>query len=98
NLQEMLTVKSDDVAGRVKTYESIVKGEDVFQPGVPESFRVLQKELQSLGLAVELLNEEVEEEPEPEQELEQETDVALGDVESETPELGEGEESQEGEK
>ena len=57
-LQEMLTVKSDDVAGRVKTYESIVKGEDVFQPGVPESFRVLQKELQSLGLSVELLNEE----------------------------------------
>ena len=60
-LQEMLTVKSDDVAGRVKTYESIVKGEDVFQPGVPESFRVLQKELQSLGLSVELLNEEAEE-------------------------------------
>ena len=57
-LQEMLTVKSDDVAGRVKTYESIVKGEDVFQPGVPESFRVLQKELQSLGLSVELLSEE----------------------------------------
>ena len=57
-LQEMLTVKSDDVAGRVKTYESIVKGEDVFQPGVPESFKVLQKELQSLGLHVELLNEE----------------------------------------
>ena len=59
-LQEMLTVKSDDVAGRVKTYESIVKGEDVFQPGVPESFRVLQKELQSLGLSVELLSEESE--------------------------------------
>ena len=59
-LQEMLTVKSDDVAGRVKTYESIVKGEDVFQPGVPESFRVLQKELQSLGLSVELLSEETE--------------------------------------
>ena len=59
-LQEMLTVKSDDVAGRVKAYESIVKGEDVFQPGVPESFRVLQKELQSLGLSVELLSEETE--------------------------------------
>ena len=58
NLQEVLTVKSDDVAGRVKTYESIVKGEDVVQPGVPESFNVLLKELQSLGLAVELLNEE----------------------------------------
>ena len=60
NLQEMLTVKSDDVVGRVKTYEAIVKGEDVSQPGVPESFHVLLKELQSLGLAVELLNEEEE--------------------------------------
>ncbi|MDP3062130.1 MAG: DNA-directed RNA polymerase subunit beta, partial [Chloroflexota bacterium] len=58
NLQEMLTVKADDVSGRVKTYESIVKGEDVVQPGLPESFNVLLKELQSLGLAVELLNEE----------------------------------------
>ena len=57
NLQEMLTVKSDDVVGRVKTYEAIVKGEDVCQPGVPESFHVLLKELQSLGLSVELLNE-----------------------------------------
>src|SRR5207249_4392726 len=59
-LQEILTVKSDDVAGRVKTYEAIVKGEDVFQPGVPESFKVLVKELQSLGLAVEVLSEEEE--------------------------------------
>ena len=58
NLQEMLTVKSDDVVGRVKTYEAIVKGEDVVQPGVPESFHVLVKELQSLGLAVELLYDE----------------------------------------
>jgi DNA-directed RNA polymerase subunit beta len=58
NLQEMLTVKSDDVVGRVKTYESIVKGEDVIQPGIPESFHVLLKELQSLGLSVELLHEE----------------------------------------
>ena len=64
NLQEVLTVKSDDVAGRVKTYEAIVKGDDVVQPGVPESFNVLLKELQSLGLAVELLNEE-ERMPEP---------------------------------
>ena len=55
NLQEMLTVKSDDVVGRVKTYEAIVKGEDVIQPGVPESFHVLIKELQSLGLSVDLL-------------------------------------------
>ena len=58
NLQEVLTVKSDDVAGRVKTYEAVVKGEPIGQPGVPESFNVLLKELQSLGLAVELLNED----------------------------------------
>ena len=49
-LQEMLTIKSDDVTGRVKTYEAIVKGEDILPPGVPESFKVLVKELQSLGL------------------------------------------------
>jgi DNA-directed RNA polymerase subunit beta len=59
-LQELLTVKSDDVAGRAKAYESLVKGEDIFQPGVPESFKVLFMELRSLGLAVELLNEEEE--------------------------------------
>ncbi len=57
-LQEMLTVKSDDVIGRVKAYESIVKGEAIDKPGVPESFRVLVKELQSLGLAVEVIDEE----------------------------------------
>ena len=55
-LQEMLTVKSDDVTGRVKTYEAIVKGEEILEPGVPESFRVLVKELQSLGLSVEVFN------------------------------------------
>jgi len=55
-LQEMLTVKSDDVVGRVKTYESIVKGENVPEPGVPEGFKVLIKELQSLGLDVRLLS------------------------------------------
>ena len=60
NLQEMLTVKSDDTVGRVKTYEAIVKGEDVIQPGIPESFHVLMKELQSLGLSVELMYEEPE--------------------------------------
>ena len=54
-LQEMLTVKSDDVLGRVKTYESIVKGEPIEEPGIPTSFRVLVKELQSLGLAVEAI-------------------------------------------
>ena len=58
NLQEVLTIKSDDVTGRAKTYEAIVKGEDIMPPGVPESFKVLVKELQSLGLAVEVINEE----------------------------------------
>ncbi|OWZ84498.1 DNA-directed RNA polymerase subunit beta [Natranaerobius trueperi] len=58
SLQELLTVKSDDVSGRVKTYESIVKGENVPEPGIPESFKVLIKELQSLGMDVRVLNEE----------------------------------------
>jgi DNA-directed RNA polymerase subunit beta len=57
-LQEILTIKSDDVTGRAKTYEAIVKNEDILQPGVPESFKVLVKELQSLGLAIEVINEE----------------------------------------
>jgi len=60
-LQEILTVKSDDVVGRVKTYEAIVKGENVPEPGVPESFKVLIKELQSLGLDVKILSENEEE-------------------------------------
>ena len=57
HLQEMLTVKSDDVQGRVNTYEAIVKGEPIEEPSIPASFRVLVKELQSLGLAVEAINE-----------------------------------------
>jgi len=57
NLQEMLTIKSDDVTGRAKAYEAIIKGDDILQPGVPESFKVLVKELQSLGLALEVINE-----------------------------------------
>jgi DNA-directed RNA polymerase subunit beta len=77
-LQELLTVKSDDIVGRVKTYEAIVKGENVPEPGVPESFKVLIKELQSLGLDVKVLNEldeeielrEIDDEPmEPRREL-----------------------------
>lgn len=56
-LQEILTYKSDDTVGRVKTYESIVKGENITKPGVPESFRVLMKELQSLGLDVKIMDE-----------------------------------------
>ena len=59
SLQEMLTVKSDDVAGRTKVYESIVKGEDNFEAGIPESFNVLVKEIRSLGLNIELLDDEV---------------------------------------
>jgi len=60
-LQELLTVKSDDVVGRVKTYEAIVKGENIPEPGVPESFKVLIKELQSLALDVKMLSENDEE-------------------------------------
>ena len=60
-LQELLTVKSDDIVGRVKTYESIVKGDNVPEPGVPESFKVLIKELQSLGMDVKMLSSDEEE-------------------------------------
>ena len=59
-LQEMLTVKSDDVVGRLKTYEAIVKGESIPKPGIPESFRVLTKELQSLALDLKMYKEEEE--------------------------------------
>ncbi len=55
-LQEMLTVKSDDVAGRTKVYEAIVRGDDTFEAGIPESFNVLVKEMRSLGLNVELVS------------------------------------------
>ena len=80
NLQEMLTVKSDDVVGRVKTYEAIVKGEDIVQPGIPESFHVLLKELQSLGLSIELLYEEPEKMVlgEPDTEAPDELEATLG--------------------
>ena len=60
-LQEILTVKSDDVIGRVKTYEAIIKGDNIPEPGIPESFKVLLKELQSLGLDVKVLDENREE-------------------------------------
>ena len=91
NLQEVLTIKSDDVTGRARTYEAIVKNEPILQPGVPESFKVLVKELQSLGLAVEVINEEdkaalVEEgEEAPKLEIESETDKdqTLGEVKEE---------------
>ena len=60
-LQEILTVKSDDVVGRVKTYEAIIKGENIPEPGIPESFKVLLKELQSLALDVRVLDQNDEE-------------------------------------
>ncbi|MBR6585738.1 MAG: DNA-directed RNA polymerase subunit beta, partial [Firmicutes bacterium] len=60
-LQEILTVKSDDIVGRVKTYEAIVKGENIPTPGIPESFKVLIKEMQALGLDVKVLSEDNEE-------------------------------------
>ena len=74
-LQEILTVKSDDVVGRVKTYEAIVKGENIPEPGVPESFKVLIKELQSLGLDIKLYNDQDEE-----LEIKEHTEEALDGV------------------
>ncbi len=76
-LQEILTVKSDDVVGRVKTYESIVKGQNIPKPGVPESFRVLIKELQSLGLDVKVLDK-YNEEIDLKQTFEEDEDLGLG--------------------
>jgi len=61
-LQEFLTVKSDDVAGRTRIYEAIIKGENILEPGLPESFNVLIKELQSLAINVELLEDKAEKE------------------------------------
>ena len=76
-LQEILTVKSDDVVGRVKTYESIVKGQNIPKPGVPESFKVLIKELQSLGLDVRVLDE-MNEEIDLKQTFDDDDDIGLG--------------------
>ena len=76
-LQEILTVKSDDVVGRVKTYESIVKGQNIPKPGVPESFKVLIKELQSLGLDVKVLDE-ANEEIDLKQSFDDDDDIGLG--------------------
>ena len=92
NLQEILTIKSDDVTGRAKTYEAIVKNENILQSGVPESFKVLIMELRSLGLAVEVLSEEEKlslpeqtgETPEVEAVLEPTSDSTQHEVEGET--------------
>lgn len=86
-LQELLTVKSDDVVGRVKTYEAIVKGENVPEPGIPESFKVLIKELQSLALDVKILSEdstEVAIKEYDEDEDDQQLDVNMEGLEGET--------------
>ncbi len=102
NLQEFLTIKSDDVTGRAKTYESIIKNEDILQPGVPESFKVLVKELRSLGLDIEVITEEEkvtpaeetakvpELETEPKAEIEvvaEEEKVTLAEETTKVPEL-----------
>lgn len=85
-LQEILTVKSDDVVGRVKTYEAIVKGENIPEPGVPESFKVLIKELQALCLNVKVLNDEREEiELKEDSEYEESTPV-IKDIRIDSPE------------
>ncbi len=73
-LQEILTVKSDDVVGRVKTYEAIVKGENIPEPGIPESFKVLVKELQSLGLDIKLFNKDNEHEVELKEDYDDESE------------------------
>ena len=77
-LQEILTVKSDDVVGRVKTYESIVKGQNIPEPGIPESFKVLIKELQSLGLDVKVLDQD-EQEIDLKQNFDDDDDIGLND-------------------
>lgn len=82
-LQEILTVKSDDIVGRVKTYEAIVKGENIPEPGVPESFKVLIKELQSLALDVKILTEE-----DQEIEIQESIDDELSVIDSISEELG----------
>ena len=86
-LQEILTVKSDDVVGRVKTYESIVRGQNIPKPGVPESFKVLIKELQSLGLDVKVLDKN-DEEIDLKQTFDDDDDIGLG-----TPAIPEGEDT-----
>ena len=109
-LQEILTVKSDDVVGRVKTYEAIVKGENIPEPGVPESFKVLVKEMQSIGLDISVLDEDGEEiDLDDEDDDVNYQDIAKDlevDIQGEVPdttgktgegETPEGEESEEGE-
>ena len=101
SLQEMLTVKSDDVVGRVKTYEAIVKGENVPEPGVPESFKVLIKELQSLGLDVRVLSQddveiEIGEDDEGDGEVDDELGISIpGRAVTKAPDTGKRPEAEE---
>ncbi len=78
-LQEILTMKSDDVVGRVKTYEAIVKGENIPEPGIPESFKVLVKELQALGLDIKLYNSDDTNEVELKEDYEEEENTSSSD-------------------
>ena len=96
-LQEILTVKSDDVAGRVKTYEAIVKGENIPEPGIPESFKVLIKELQSLGLDIKLYDDNDAELEIKENSEDEEVNENILDEEVEEPEEPETEETEEDE-
>ncbi|MPM95378.1 DNA-directed RNA polymerase subunit beta [bioreactor metagenome] len=89
-LQEILTVKSDDVVGRVKTYESIVKGQNVPKPGIPESFKVLIKELQSLCLNIKILSDdfsEIELRESIDDDGDEELAAEIGDMESDVSEF-----------
>ena len=90
-LQEILTMKSDDVVGRVKTYESIVKGENIPEPGIPESFKVLVKELQSLGLDMKLYNQSEDNEVEIKEDVDDDETIPniVGPV-TDDDELGDG--------
>ena len=100
-LQEILTMKSDDVVGRVKTYEAIVKGENIPAPGIPESFKVLVKELQSLGLDVKLYSEtdeeiEIKEHVEEGYEIEDKgEDFEVGEIVDDTDHSDDSEENEE---
>ena len=93
-LQEILTVKSDDMVGRVKTFEAIVKGENIPEPGIPESFRVLVKELQSLGLDIRVLdkNRNVMELTDNDDDLPDTQEVSIADDEDSAALMGEGDE------
>jgi DNA-directed RNA polymerase subunit beta len=90
SLQEFLTVKSDDVAGRTRMYESIVKGENILEPGLPESFNVLVKELQSLALNVELMESDILTDDVPEEEGEGDGEMNGGMPPAAAPAGGEG--------